>query len=376
MARMIYGCGADSFYATKLEMHDPYVWVEDDAGKTHVILSELEVSRGRKNAQVDYVHAMGGFVDKLQQMSLPHSMAGIVAAVCQELDLTHVDVPADFPAGMFKQLLELGVTLTPVDGSFFPERAIKTADEIACIRTAQHINEQAFYRAFEIFKEATIGRDNTLHYKGDVLTSELVQSAMNTHVVSLGGVGFNGGPIVAGGLQAADPHQRGFGPLKAGELVIIDSFPAHRNAYHGDLTRTILKGEPSEEQVKLYDAVKASQQKCLDNLKAGMTGAQADRLCRDVLISYGYETSEDKNGNPYGFFHSTGHALGLDVHDDGPGLSSRNEKPLKAGMVVTVEPGLYYPDLGGCRLEDIVAVSEDGIDNLTTLPKELLVDKL
>lgn len=376
-AQLIYGCGADSFYATKLEMHDPYAWFMDTKGETHILLSALEVGRGRKVAKVDHVHALSNLVDDMKSAGLTEfTMADIVAHFAMVHGATVLEVPGDFPASMLVALQKKGISFKVKPSTLFEGRAIKTAEEIEKIRTCQQINELAFARAFEVLNESIINKDLTLSWKGSPLTSEIIQGLMNSKNAENGCIGFNGGPIVACGAQGADPHNRGTGVLYANEFIIIDSFPHGANAYNGDLTRTVLKGEASDWHLDLYNAVKTSQQMGLDTAKAGVTGAFVHKAVDDVLIKAGFTTGTDEKGESYGFFHGTGHSLGLEVHDDGPGVSPRNTNPLLENMVVTIEPGLYYPGKGGARIEDIVAITKEGVDNLTSIPKELLVSKL
>jgi Xaa-Pro aminopeptidase len=357
-----------------MEVPDPYTWYMDTKGETHIILSSLEVGRGRKEAKVDHVHAMDDIKLTLRAAHTPVTESQIIYELIAIDKPDVVDVPEDFPAGLFVSLKGLGAPLQPVRSFIFPERAIKTADEIEKIRTAQLNNQRGFERAFRILKEATIASDNTLAWKGTPLTSEILRGEMNARVAQFGSIPMAGGPIVACGAQGADPHERGHGVLYAHEFIIIDSFPRADNFYYGDLTRTVLKGKASQWHLDVYEAVKAAQQVGLDIIKEGITGADVHAHVDNVLKKAGFDTGKDANGDPYGFFHGTGHALGLDVHDKGPGVSPRNTDPLKAGMVVTVEPGLYYAGKGGVRIEDIVAVTKDGIDNLTTLHKTLIID--
>lgn len=374
-AKIIYGCNADSFYASRLEMHDPYLWFQDNDGKSHILLSALEVERGRKNAKVDNVIAMDDIRTEMLDTGItPAGMGSYIEFTLKKYGIETLETPRDFPARLCLDLQKAGFELNPVNGFFWPERAIKTKDEIEAIRTTQAINQKAFEHAFNIFDEATIGKDNVLMYKGEVLTSEFIQGQMNSLNAANGCTSFNGGPIVACGEQGADPHQRGFGPLYAHQFIIIDSFPLGKNHYNGDLTRTVLKGEPTEWHTKVYEAVLKAQQVGCGTAKAGTPGPDVHKAVNESLVNDGFDTGTDEQGRPYGFFHSTGHALGLDVHDDGPGVGRAGaDATLQENMVVTIEPGLYYPEKGGVRIEDIVAITKDGIDNLTTLTKEWVI---
>lgn len=368
-AKLIHGCGSDSYYAIKMEVPDPYTWYMDSNNKTHVILSALEVGRGRKVAKVDVVHSL----NDVKKASNATTQAQIIAHLINQDKPDVVEVPNDFPAGLFVELQNLGINIQPSNGFIFPERAIKTLDEIEKIRIAQQNNQKGFERAFEILAEAEIALDNKLIWNKEVLTSEILRGEMNAVLAKFGCIPMEGGPIVACGGQGADPHERGYGALYAHEFIIIDSFPRSDNFYYGDLTRTVLKGTPSQWHLDVYNAVKDAQQVGCDISKNGVTGAKIHEEVNNKLIQHGFDTGIDENGENYGFFHGTGHALGLDVHDKGMGVHPANTEELKTNMVVTIEPGIYYPNKGGVRIEDIVAITEDGIDNLTTLKKELVI---
>jgi len=173
--------------------------------------------------------------------------------------------------------------------------------------------------------------------------------------------------IVAGGRQAADPHDRGSGPLRAGETIVLDIFPQHkRHGYWGDITRTVVKGRARPELHRMYEAVRTAQAAALREVRAG---ARADHIHEGVQQRFkaaGFVT-DMRDGLPVGFFHGTGHGVGLDIHE-APSLSTVPVR-LRAGHVVTVEPGLYYPELGGVRLEDTVAVTGTGCRILAACEK-------
>lgn len=380
-ARVMYSANADMFYAVGMEMHDPYVWYQDISGDTHAIMSPLEVDRGRLYAKVKHVQPMAEAVKALAAAGKPATTANQIEWLADKTGRPAVlEVPSDFPAGLADDLRALGFTVSPVKGFFFPQRATKTPDEVKKIRRAQSINEKAFRRAFAILKEAKIRKkDNVLLWKGKVLTSAILRGEMNKVLAEHGSIPMNGGPIVSCGAQTWEVHERGEGPLRAHEFIIIDSFPQSDEFYFGDLTRTVIKGKPSKWQRDLWNAVRDGQALGLSLIKAGVNGADVHKAIEDLFAQRGFTTGTDEKGRNYGFFHGTGHSVGIEVHDKGPGISrgrptDRNPPaPLKAGLVVTVEPGLYYPGKGGARIEDIVLVTDKGIDNLTKLPKFFVI---
>ncbi len=178
--------------------------------------------------------------------------------------------------------------------------------------------------------------------------------------------------IVAGGEQGCDPHEGGHGQLFANEPIILDIFPrAQATGYFGDITRTVVRGRASEAVRKLYDAVHAGQRLAFRRMRAGTPTAEIHRAVQELFVSRGYSTGP-RNGRMAGFFHGTGHGLGLEIHE-APRVGATSTGKLQAGQVVTVEPGLYYPGIGGVRLEDVALVTAKHPRNLTRFEKVLEV---
>ncbi|OHE73182.1 MAG: hypothetical protein A2007_05240 [Verrucomicrobia bacterium GWC2_42_7] len=162
--------------------------------------------------------------------------------------------------------------------------------------------------------------------------------------------------IVACGKQACDPHCRGSGPIAPHQLIVVDIFPRiEKTGYFGDMSRTFLKGTPSDAQSKLVEAVRTAQKKAIATIREGVITRSIHENIVHYFDSLGYQTGI-VNGRHEGFFHSTGHGVGLDIHE-APRIST-NDVTLKENMVVTVEPGLYYPEIGGVRIEDMICVKK------------------
>ena len=169
--------------------------------------------------------------------------------------------------------------------------------------------------------------------------------------------------IVASGLRSALPHGVASDKkIEQGDLITLD-FGALYQGYVSDITRTVAVGEPSDKLKEIYKIVLDSQVLALEKIKPGMTGIEADAIARDHIKSKGY-------GEAFG--HSTGHGIGLEVHE-GPGLSFRSETVLEPNMAVTVEPGIYLPGIGGVRIEDDILITETGNERLTHSSKELRI---
>lgn len=234
------------------------------------------------------------------------------------------------------------------------------------IRGSQRAAVAAMKGAVALIASAGIDRKNRLIHGKNPLTSETVRQLINKIVIDLDCSGND--TIVAGGEQGTDPHERGSGQLFAGQAIILDIFPrSEKTGYWGDITRTVCRGPAPPELKKLYLAVKAAQSKALSAVRAGICADKVHETAQKEFARRGFETME-KEGKNIGFIHGTGHGVGLDIHER-PRLGSSGET-LEEGHVVTVEPGLYYPGLGGIRIEDTVVVTETGFRYLATCPKK------
>ena len=365
MARLIYAASprsADMLYATRFQAPDAFLFLEH-RGKKTIVLNDLEIDRGRREAEVDEVLS----ASELGRTLGTTSPAVIAAGLLLRRKIKRVQVPSDSPLGFARHLEKAGIGVVPVQGHFWPERETKAAGELESIRRALRITAAGLLRAVEVLRAAKIGRDRTLRWNGKTLTSEVVRSECDSAVLRAGGL--PDGTIVAGGRQACDPHERGHGPLRAHELIILDVFPRDaRSGFFGDLTRTVVRGRAGDAQWKLWETVCAAQKLAIGLIKPRVKGASVHKAVQDFFLSRGYRT-EKKRGRWTGFFHGTGHGLGLDLHEE-PRISATVFRP---GQIFTVEPGLYYPGIGGARHEDVVAVTSGGCRRLSRLsvPLEL-----
>ena len=228
--------------------------------------------------------------------------------------------------------------------------------------------EVGMAEGMQALRAAKIGRDRKLLYHNVPLTSEKLRAVIDCAILQACGLAAN--TIVAGGRQACDPHERGFGPLRAHEPIIIDIFPrSQKTGYFGDITRTVVRGRASEAASKLYDTVYQGQKIAFRKIRANAPTGDAHRAVQDFFEQQGYQTRR-RHGRMEGFFHGTGHGLGLEIHES-PRVGATSTGILKPGHVVTVEPGLYYPEIGGVRLEDVSLVTNNGARNLTRFEKVL-----
>lgn len=289
-----------------------------------------------------------------------------IQTLMKRADLRRIQVPADFPAGLFQTLEKKGVNISIERKDLCPERKIKTAAEISKLRKSQQAAVAAMKAGIALIGSAKIDRQNRLLIGKEILTSENVRQLIHKTLIDFDCAGVE--TIVAGGDQGTDPHERGSGPLYAGQAIIIDIFPrSEKTGYWGDITRTVCRGAANPELKKLYNAVKSAQTSALRAVKPGVCADEIHTLCKQIFEERGFKTME-VDGTHVGFIHGTGHGVGLDIHEF-PRVGVSGEI-LEAGNVITIEPGLYYPGLGGVRIEDTVVVTEKGYRFLASCPKK------
>ncbi|HVM59731.1 MAG TPA: Xaa-Pro peptidase family protein [Verrucomicrobiae bacterium] len=356
---------ANMLYATRMFVPDPFIWFET-RGRSFAVMSDLEIDRARREAQVDRVLSFSQYQRQLQRAGVNQPrFSDVLNQVLREFRVRRVEVPMNFPVGLAKRLRRIRVVVK--SDPFFPKREIKTAAEIAVLGKATHLAEEGMLAGISLLKRSRIGRDGFLYWQNRKLTSENVQGAINAAIARLGGVASR--TIVAGGNQGCDPHEVGHGPLRVHTTIILDIFPRDmRTGYWGDITRTVVRGRASEAVKKLYAVVGRAQQLAFGKLRAGANGQDVHGAIHSLFVREGYKTGVIR-GRMQGFFHGTGHGLGLEIHER-PRVSIASEV-LRAGQVVTVEPGLYYRGVGGVRLEDVAVIQQNGARNLTRFPKAL-----
>ncbi len=360
---------ADMLYATKVFVPDPFLFFQV-SGKKYVVIGDLEYSRMQREAKVDHVYS---FRDVMALQGIEKKKVLSIANVCQIIfqskKINRLEVPTSFPLGLADELRQIGFKVETRPVPFFPERAVKGEAEVAAVRQALRAAEHGLKVAVEVLKEAGVktkkGRELTLG--GQRLTAERLRSLIHKAILDKQCQAKR--TIVSCGPQSYDPHQIGHGPLRADEPIIIDIFPrSEKTGYHGDMTRTFVKGKAPEKILDMYHAVKKAQKYAISRI---IHGVQAQRIHEDLLQIFqqaGFPTQVEK-GRMVGFFHGTGHGLGVDLHEY-PWISSRPCR-LQQGNIVTVEPGLYYPDVGGVRLEDVVLVDSKGVKKLSRFPNFL-----
>ena len=359
---------ANMLYAVGTFVPDPFIYLRT-SGRPFIVMSDLEIDRARAQAPHCRVASLVQYQQKLRARGIMRpSLAHVVRQILLEKGIRRVTVPENFPLGLATDLEKLGVPVKARPGNFFPEREIKSAAEVRKISAALVMAEVGMAEAMQVLRAAKIGRDRKLLYHNLPLTSEKLRAVIDCAILQACGLAAN--TIVAGGRQACDPHERGYGPLHAYEPIIIDIFPrSQKTGYFGDITRTVVRGRANEAVKKLYDTVLRGQKIGFEKIRANMPTAEVHKSVQKFFVEQGYKTGR-RDGRMEGFFHGTGHGLGLEIHE-APRLGATSPGKLRAGHVVTVEPGLYYPEIGGVRLEDVALVTGNGAKNLTRFEKVL-----
>lgn len=358
---------ADILYATGFPAPDPVLWFRI-RGRDHLVLSDLEYGRALGHSRVDRVHRFSDLGPRSGERK-PLSLANGAAWFLKSHGVRSVEVPASFPLFLARALESRGIRVSAVPDPFLPNRSRKSPRELTALRRALRATEAALRRAEGVLRRSRV-RGGVLRDGGRIVTSESLRALLKLTLAAQGLTASH--TIVACGRDACDPHAEGRGPIRPGRSIVLDVFPrSDSDGYWADITRTFVKGRPSAALVRQYEAVKAAQQAALARLRAGVAACDVYRAAAEVFETRGYLNSTVR-GRPQGFIHGLGHGVGLEIHE-APRLNATSKHRLAAGEVVTIEPGLYYPAVGGVRLEDMVVVTRDGCENLTRYPKRFVL---
>jgi Xaa-Pro aminopeptidase len=354
---------ADFIYATGFAL-ETGLYIRFAQGDEVLVVSPLEIDRARAQSKV-------ASVLEDREAYAHKSWARLAAKMLREKGMNEARVSPRLPAAHLEDLRAEGIA-TEVDRELFlAERRHKSAAEAEAIQASQRAAEAAVVEVVRQLAAADI-KDGMLWSDGGALTSERLYARAQ---LVLGEMGFTCPEmIIAGSPECALPHFRGEGPIRASAPVIIDIFPVGRSShYHGDLTRTVVVGEIPDEFQRMHAATLQALDAGVESIRDGVPGKDVHLAVCQVLVDRGYGTTSVGYEGPEGVAkmnHSTGHGVGLDVHEE-PSLRQTSDEPLREGDVVTVEPGLYKLGLGGVRIEDTGIVTANGFHNFTTITRSL-----
>ncbi|MDP7004710.1 MAG: M24 family metallopeptidase [Phycisphaerales bacterium] len=354
-------------------VHDAMIAIDFPDGTRTLILREIEIDRAKKYAKADRVYGYSDFTPQGSKLSGDRETAAAqsTAECLRRNGITNVIGDRTLPFIYIDEMQSSGIEVELDYDLGVTERRIKDDEEVAHLRQAQKVTEDAMIMACETVVNAIPESNGVLLVDKEPLTSERLRAMIDIFLLERNF--FNPPCIVACGSDGGDCHELGSGKLITGQPIIIDIFPLDKSSmYNGDCTRTVVHGEISEEIIKMHSAVVAAKEAATTATKAGATGEIVHLETIRVLLEHGYQEGLPKESDPATFCsmpHGTGHGIGLDVHE--PPLLDRNGATLLAGDVVTIEPGLYSKNIGGIRVEDMVLVTKDGCENFNTLPEGL-----
>lgn len=356
---------ADLYYATRFLAPDPFPFFQIGTERV-IMVSDLELGRAKSQAAVETILPLQKYEDRARERMKQSTLLDAVDEGLRERRVQQLLVPGNFPTEYADKLRSRGYEVRVKEGAFLEERLVKSDVEVGWIAETQRLAEEAMEIAIQAIREAEI-RGNELYRAGERLNSEGVRRLIQHALLDRDC--FAEHTIVAGGEHGSDPHHEGTGPLLAHRPIVIDIFPRSSGTrYFADITRTVVKGRASLRVKQMYEAVLEAQAQAVALIRHEADGAAIHQEVTAVFERLGFHTAE-ADGRMQGFFHGTGHGLGLEIHE-APRIGKRGAV-LRAGNVVTVEPGLYYSGEGGVRIEDVVVVTETGCRNLTQFQKVL-----
>jgi Xaa-Pro aminopeptidase len=354
---------------------DPYTYLER-AGRRVLVVPDFEVGRAERESGNADIWTFGDLgLYELMDSGLTRAAAqrGVTRRAIERFGATAVTVPPWLPVALADDLREHGITVEVDDERWRQARRVKDDAAVAVTREVVAATEQGFALIRDHLVGSTPAADGTLMFEDAPLTSERLQGEVRR---LWSGEGLEAEvPIIAGGMQSADAHETGYGPLRAGQPIICDLFPRHsRLRYHADMTRTFCVGKPAPEILEWHALAEQALREAAAAVRPGITGGELHRACAELFHEHGI-TSDlfpiVAERTPR-FDHGLGHGLGLDVHE-APSVGRNGRDELIPGDIITIEPGIYRDDVGGVRLEDDVLVTEHGGENLGRFPYDLIV---
>ncbi|MDO8842403.1 Xaa-Pro peptidase family protein [Methanocalculus sp.] len=359
LAYVAYGTSSDATirYLTSFRTSDPVIYLKRYNEKGIIVVPAMEITRAAVESPCTVMsRADAGFFEVLKKEP---DISKATARVIADLAGGDIIVPSDFPFGLAKDISSFG-NITIEKNALSSLRAIKTEREIGMMQKTQAAAEDALTAALAMIRRSRPSGDHLVTPEGSPLTSEQVRYAIHAKLLEHGCRGVD--TIVASGDETSEVHLRGSGPIAADAPIILDIFPQdEETGYFADMTRTVVRGEPSPEIREMYESVSDAQALAFSLIRAGADGSSIYQAVVSFFSDCGYGTE------PHGFVHSLGHGVGLDIHE-APSLNLRGS-PLAAGNVITIEPGLYYPGIGGVRIEDMGLVTGGGFSRITRFPE-------
>lgn len=356
-------------YFSSFSAHDPYL-AFSIGKKKYGVSHSSEFARMVSESSFDEVLLLSDVAKgasrrfKLPKGQAPNS-SQLVRHLAKVYKIREFLVGARFPAGLGFELRDAGLKISVAPhAELLPQRTIKTPAEIELLRKANLGSAAGFRIVAKTLAESTVRRGKLIH-QGKVLTAERLRELISQASLAVGAYAAH--TITAAGDQACDCHNAGYGPIPANQLIVVDIFPRRSDdGYWGDMTRTFLKGQANDAQKRLVRTVKKSHELSLQMTKPGVRSGKVHEAVEAFFDKEGYESVKN-HAQPKGFHHALGHGVGLEIHES-PIIRHGSQWKFKKGMVMTVEPGLYYRGLGGVRIEDVIHLIPGGNELLSKAP--------
>jgi Xaa-Pro aminopeptidase len=368
---------ANMYYLTEFLAPDPFIFLKRVDADPTIVVNQMEYPRAQKQSTVKDVRSYleYNYLQTVKSAKTPqHGAMKFIAKVAEkELGAgTKICVPHNFPVIAADVLREEGLTVNPLFGVVERARETKDSHEVEEIKAVQAVVEEVTSEAIELIADSDVGSNKTLLSNGEPLTVGKIKSFFGCKLLENGCLPEED-IIVACGPKSSDPHYSGEpeDKLKADQPIILDIYPRSiQKRYWTDMTRTVVKGKASPKLKHMFETVFEARNASLDAIQAGVVGCHVYDVCCNVLEKAGYETTRGGKKVTKGMPHSLGHGVGLQIHES-PRINELSTSPLREHNVVTVEPGLYDPHVGGVRLEDIIEVTKSGYNNLTSMETRL-----
>ncbi len=365
------------FYLSDFLAIDPFLYMKKVDEEPILVINQMELDRAKKESTIRDVRSTQDYdlTSYIRSASEPRlGMMKFIGSVARKELGTQkfVYVPPDFPVAYADYLRGEGLKIKPVFDVLEKARETKDPFEVKSIAAVQRTVEKATSNAIRLISEADVASDGTLmtrtEGKKERLTVGRVRAVFDHTFVENGCIAEEETMIPCGPMSAMGHYAgKASDVLKANEPIVMDVFPKSiKKRYVSDMTRTVVKGKASKKLKAMFETVADVYNSSMDALKAGVLGSEMQEQCFDIFEKAGYETIRGGKKVVKGYYHGLGHGVGLQVHE-GPSMSEFYKRPLQEHSVVTVEPGLYDPNVGGVRIEDIVEVTGTGCKDLTKM---------
>jgi Xaa-Pro aminopeptidase len=368
---------ANMYYLTGFLAPDPFIFLKQVGQEPLIVVSQMELARAKEESCIKDVRTFFDYdyMRIVKSASVPKVgvMKFVASVTKKELGTDKpIYVPSNLPVILADVLRHGGLQIKPMFDVVEKARETKEREEIEAIKSVQRTVEEATSKAIELIADAEVNSKGALYYKENGKKKPLKVGKVRSifdHTFADRGCVAEEETIVACGPKSADPHYSGDATniLKASQPIVLDVFPRSvKKRYVSDMTRTVVKGQASKAVKKMFETVLQTKDAAIDAIKAGVLRSDMQNLCYNMLEKAGYQTIRGGKQISKGYLHGLGHGIGLEVHEE-LRMNEFHKYPLEEHNVVTVEPGLYDPKIGGVRIEDIVEVTKKGCINLTKM---------